>query len=139
MQNQPVAKNPVLIQLPTGLYLGLVCFNPLYENLRFVLEKKDFFEMEWPTLVVSQETGLFPMLLGLPYITIQRAQILWYTTHVPTELLKQYQAFLPLLGPEGLPQLEVETDSPEKAKNKKEGKTSKIIPLIPKKGSPHVK
>ncbi len=98
MQNQPIAKNPVLLQLPTGLYLGLVCYNPLYENLKFVLEKRDFFEMEWPALMVSQEKGFFPMLLGLPYITIQRCQILWYTTHIPSDILKQYQAFIPFLS-----------------------------------------
>ncbi len=99
MPDQPIAKHPTLIQLSTGLYLGLVCFNPYLENLKFVLEKKEFFEMEWPALIISQEKGLFPVLLGLPYITIQRAQILWYTSQVPSEILKHYQSFLPTFSP----------------------------------------
>ncbi len=128
MQDQPVAKNPVLIQLPTGLYLGLVCYNPLYENLKFVLEKRDFFEMEWPSLMVSQEKGLYPVLIGLPFITIQRSQILWYTTHIPAEILNQYQVFLPFLAGDAVPSPE-KTPSPKSKPPKKE----KIIPFPSKK------
>lgn len=133
MQNQPIARNPVLLQLPTGLYLGLVCYNPLYENLKFVLEKRDFFEMEWPALIISQEKGFFPVLLGLPYITIQRQQILWYTTHVPAEILNQYQAYLPFLSPkEAIPPTSATTpSSSEEVKQQR----SKIIPF-PQKGEP---
>lgn len=142
MQSQPVAKNPVLIQLPTGLYLGLVCYNPLYENLQFVLEKRDFFEMEWPALMISQERGLFPVLLGLPHITIQRAQILWYTTYIPAELLQQYQSFLPLMGGEAVPapkpSQEMEGTKVPTSKRKSKG-DDKVIPLHARKGSTHDK
>ncbi|MCS7150261.1 MAG: hypothetical protein RMI63_02940 [Caldimicrobium sp.] len=134
MQNQPISKNPVLLQLSTGLYLGLVCYNPIYENLQFVLEKRDFFEVEWPALMISQEKGLFPVLLGLPHITVQRSQVLWYTTHVPVEIMKQYQAYLPFFGPEGIPKLETEPKPEEKVKKRRD--SQKIIPLRPKKGSP---
>lgn len=140
-QNQPVAKNPVLIQLPTGLYLGLVCYNPLYENLKFVLEKRDFFEMEWPALMISQEKSLFPALLGLPFITIQRSQILWYTTHIPAELLNQYQSFLPFLsggavaGPEESSEKPIEKPAPARAKPRKKV-DEKIIPFPIKKDYP---
>jgi len=130
MENQPVAKNPVLLQLTTGLYLGLVCYNPFYENLKFVLEKRDFFEMEWPALMVSQEKSFFPVLLGLPYITIQRSQILWYTTHIPAEILKQYQSFLPFVGgKEAVP-------PPKSPITPKSSSTTspKIIPFPAKKG-----
>jgi hypothetical protein len=130
MQDQPVAKNPVLIQLPTGLHLGLVCYNPLYENLKFVLEKRDFFEMEWPSIMISQEKGLYPVLMGLPFITIQRSQILWYTTHIPAEILNQYQAFLPFLA-KG-PALSPEKAPPPKSKPPKREK-EKIIPFPIKK------
>ncbi|MFN3406934.1 MAG: hypothetical protein ACK40E_04310 [Caldimicrobium sp.] len=131
MQNQTIAKNPVLLQLPTGIYLGLVCYNPLYENLKFVLEKRDFFEMEWPALIISQEKGFFPILLGLPYITIQRQQILWYTTHIPAEILNQYQAFIPLLPQkEAIPPASAPPSSGGKELKPKE---PKIIPF-PQKG-----
>ncbi|MFN3921417.1 MAG: hypothetical protein ACK4K4_03350 [Caldimicrobium sp.] len=129
MENQPIVKNPVLIQLQTGLYLGLVCYNPLYENLKFVLEKREFFEMEWPAIMISQEKGFFPVLLGLPYITIQRSQILWYTTHIPAEILTQYQAYLPFVGgKEAVP-------SPMSSKPAKSTSSSshKIIPFPSKK------
>ncbi|PMP68943.1 MAG: hypothetical protein C0190_00785 [Thermodesulfobacterium geofontis] len=95
MNENPVAKKPVLFQTQTGLYLGLVCFNPVYETLKFVLEKREFFEVEWPALVSAEEKGLIPILLGLPYFTIQRSQIIWYTLQIPEGLLKYYQTFLP--------------------------------------------
>jgi hypothetical protein len=124
MQNQPVARQPVLMQLPSGLYLGLVCYNPQFENLKFVLEKREFFEMEWPALVITQEKGLLPFLLGIPYFTVQRAQIIWYTTHIPAELLNYYQSFIPILKEPGLPG---EAKPQPKAKAKKE--SDKIIPF----------
>jgi hypothetical protein len=132
MQNQPIARKPVLFQLPTGLYLGMVCYNPLYENLQFVLEKKEFFEVEWPALMISQEKGLFPVLIGLPHITVQRTQILWYATHIPAELLRQYQAFLPYpSGETVLPPKEDTTKSSSKVSPKKT--EEKIIPFPLKK------
>lgn len=97
MNESPIAKKPVLLQTQTGLYLGLVCFNPVYETLKFVLEKREFFEVEWPALVSIDEKGLVPILLGLPYFTIQRIQIIWYTLQIPEGLLKTYQTFLPHL------------------------------------------
>ncbi len=128
MQNQPVARKPVLFQLQTGLYLGLVCYNPLYENLQFVLEKKDFFEVEWPALMISQEKGLFPVLIGLPHITVQRAQILWYSTHIPAEILKQYQAFLPFTAGEAVPPPKQEVPKPSSKGSAKKSE-EKIIPF----------
>jgi len=95
MSQQKIVKNPVLFQLPTGLFLGLVCFNPVFETLKFVLEKKDFFDVEWPALVASEQKGLFPVLLGIPYFTVQRSQILWYTLEIPENLLNTYKAFVP--------------------------------------------
>jgi hypothetical protein len=128
MQNQPIAKQPVLMQLPSGLYLGLVCYNPQFENLKFVLEKREFFEMEWPALVITQEKGLFPFLLGIPYFTVQRSQIIWYTTHIPAELLNYYQSFIPILKDPSLPR---EAKPQPKDKAKKE--SDKIIPFPLKK------
>lgn len=136
MQAQPVAKNPVLFQLSTGLYLGLVCYNPFYESLQFVLEKRDFFEVEWPALMITQEKGLFPVLLGLPYITVQRSQLLWYTTHIPAELLKTYQAYLPLTG-EAVPPASTQTKNLKKKTSISKSsdiEESKVIPLHPRKG-----
>ncbi|WP_156955564.1 hypothetical protein [Thermodesulfobacterium hydrogeniphilum] len=95
MSEQPIAKKPVLFQTHTGLFIGLVCFNPLYETLKFVLEKREFFEVEWPALVSFEEKGLIPILLGLPYFTVQRLQIIWYTLQIPENLLKHYQSFIP--------------------------------------------
>jgi len=95
VRENPVAKKPVLLQTQTGLYIGLVCFNPVYETLKFVLEKKEFFEVEWPALVSVEEKGLIPILLGLPYFTVQRSQIIWYILQIPENLLKYYQSFLP--------------------------------------------
>jgi len=128
MQNQPIAKQPVLIQLSSGLYLGLVCYNPQFENLKFVLEKREFFEMEWPALVVPQEKGLLPYLIGIPYFTIQRTQIIWYTTHIPAELLNYYHSFVPILKEQSLPG---EAKTPPKTTSKKD--FEKIIPFPPRK------
>lgn len=95
MREQPVAKEIVLIQTTVGLMIGLVCFNPIYENIRFVLEKKEFFEIEWPALVNVRENGLVPILLGISYITIQRNQIIWYSLEVPEPLLTIYKRTIP--------------------------------------------
>jgi hypothetical protein len=95
VSEQPIAKKPVLFQTQTGLFIGMVCFNPVYETLKFVLEKREFFEVEWPALVSSDQKGLTPILLGLPYFTVQRSQIIWYTLQIPEMLLTQYQSFIP--------------------------------------------
>lgn len=95
MSAQPVTKKPVLFQTLTGLFIGLVCFNPVYESLKFVLEKKEFFEVEWPALVSFEEKGLIPILLGLPYFTVQRIQVIWYTLQIPEPLLNHYQTYIP--------------------------------------------
>lgn len=135
MSEQPIAKKPVLFQTLTGLFIGLVCFNPVYESLKFVLEKKEFFEVEWPALVSFEERGLIPVLLGLPYFTIQRSQIIWYTFQIPEPLLNQYQTYIPHVfqtTPLNIPQ-----EVPSKKMNK-EKKTSKIVPFPIKKDEPHV-
>ena len=137
MNEQPVAKKPVLLQTQTGLYIGLVCFNPVYETLKFVLEKREFFEEEWPALVSFEEKGLIPILLGLPYFTIQRSQIIWYTSQIPESLLKHYQAFIPHLFTNTLLQNKF---SPIKTpKPNIESKTKKIIPFPSKKDDTQTK
>ncbi len=145
-QKQPVARKPVLFQTVTGLYLGMVCFNPLYETLKFVLEKREFFEVEWPALVNFSQNGLFPILIGLPYFTIQRPQIVWYSTEIPEALLKHYQTLLPHLFTDGVLQKEqpsfsasefFKNSSSPKSREKK--KDNKIIPFPVKKDEPEVK
>ena len=125
---QPVAKKPVLFQLNTALYLGMVCFNPVYETLKFVLEKREFFEVEWPAIVTTTEQGLTPILIGIPYFTVQRPQILWYTLQIPDALLQQYQSYVPHL----FQNLVVQPDSPIKPNRiikKEENPEKKIIPF----------
>ncbi|RKX60412.1 MAG: hypothetical protein DRP29_02705 [Thermodesulfobacteriota bacterium] len=95
MADQPIVKKPVLFQTQSGLFLGLVCFNPVFESLKFVLEKKEFFDVEWPALVSIEQRGLIPLLLGFSYITVQRSQIIWYTLQIPESLLNHYKAYLP--------------------------------------------
>jgi len=97
MSQNPVTRKPVLFQLSTGLYIGLVCFNPVYETLKFVLEKREFFEVEWPALVTTHQQGLTPILIGIPYFTVQRTQLLWYTLQIPDSLLTQYHSYVPHL------------------------------------------
>lgn len=138
MSEQPITKKPVLFQTLTGLFIGLVCFNPLYETLKFVLEKKDFFEVEWPALVSFEEKGLIPILLGLPYFTIQRAQIIWYTLQIPEPLLNHYQTFIPHI----LKTTPLNTSLSETSlskEEKKEKKVSKIVPFPIKKNEPDSK
>ncbi len=123
-----MVKQPVLFQLPTGLFLGLVCFNPVFETLKFVLEKKDFFDVEWPALVASEQKGLFPVLLGIPYFTVQRSQILWYTLEIPENLLNTYKAFIPQSFSGGVLQ--------EQSKKEQKG-SGKIVPFPLRKEEGH--
>ena len=58
------------------------------------------------------------------YFTVQRSQIIWYTTHIPAELLNYYQSFIPILKEPGLPG---EAKPQPKVKAKKE--SDKIIPF----------
>ncbi len=129
---QPVAKKPVLFQTLTGLFIGLVCFNPVYESLKFVLEKREFFEVEWPALVSFEEKGLIPILLGLPYFTVQRIQVIWYTLHIPEPLLSHYQTYIPHVF-KSTP-LNTLLSSPSTEKKKKEN--SKIVPFPLSKNEP---
>jgi len=122
-----VAKKPVLFQLSTALYLGLVCFNPAYETLRFVLEKREFFEVEWPALVTSGKEGLMPILIGIPVFTVQRCQLLWYTLQVPESLLSQYKSYIPHIF-QNTP-LNPEPPKPTRLIKKGSSKTPKIIPF----------
>lgn len=95
MKDQPIAREIVLFQTTVGLFIGIVCFNPVYETIKFVLEKKEFFEVEWPALVNIKENGLVPILLGIPYITLQRNHVVWYTLEIPELLLTIYQRTVP--------------------------------------------
>lgn len=134
MNEQPIAKKPVLFQTLTGLFIGLVCFNPVYESLKFVLEKKDFFEVEWPALVSFEEKGLIPILLGLPHFTIQRSQVIWYTLQIPEPLLNNYQTYLPHIL-KTTPLNTSLSDSIKKEKKPKE--VPKIVPFPLKKNEPN--
>ncbi|QER42317.1 hypothetical protein F1847_06010 [Thermodesulfobacterium sp. TA1] len=96
MAEPNIDKQPVLFQLPTGLFLGVVCYNTFFESLQFVLEKKEFFEVEWPALVQFDKTGLYPILLGIPTITLQRVHIIWYTLDLPKTLFSLYQQAVPI-------------------------------------------
>ena len=94
--SRDVIKKPVLFQLPTGLFIGLVCFNPNFETINFVLEKKDFFDVEWPAIVGSNKgEGFYPILIGLSHFVVQRSQILWYTLDIPDAILNVYKSSLP--------------------------------------------
>ncbi len=95
MLEKATRKEPVLIQTTAGLFLGLVCFHHGFESLNFVLEKREFFDFEWPALVTADAGGLRPVLLGLEHIVVQRQNVIWYTTTVPENLLEQYRLRLP--------------------------------------------
>lgn len=138
MKENPIVKKPTLFQTNTGLYLGLVCFNPVYETLKFVMEKKEFFEVEWPALISIEERGLIPILLGLPYFIIQRSQIIWYTLQIPENLLKSYQSFLPHVFQNASLQMETESLKLSKQTNKTEP-DKKIIPFPFKKDDSQTK
>lgn len=132
-----MAKEIVLVQTTVGLIVGLVCFNPVYENIKFVLEKKEFFEIEWPALVNVRENGLVPILLGISYITLQRNQIVWYSLEVPEPLLTIYKRTIPHpinvfkhTLPDGSKLGEMSQQKQDKTEKKKE---EKIIPFPGKK------
>ncbi len=89
-------KEPVLLQTATGLMLGLVCYNHGMESLTFVLEKREFFDLEWPAVVAIDARGWHPIPLMIEHVVVQRANIVWYTTKVPEVLLQQYRENLPI-------------------------------------------
>jgi len=72
MLEKATRKELVLLQTTAGLYLGLVCFHHGFESLNFVLEKREFFDFEWPAFVAADSGGLRPVLLGLEHIVVQR-------------------------------------------------------------------
>ena len=89
-------KEPVLLQTATGLMLGLVCYNHGMESLAFVLEKREFFDLEWPAVVAIDANGWHPIPLMIEHIVVQRANVVWYTTNIPEILLQQYRERLPI-------------------------------------------
>ncbi len=124
MLEKATRKDPVLIQTTAGLFLGLVCFHHGFESLNFVLEKREFFDFEWPALVAVDTGGLRPVLLGLEHIVVQRRNVIWYTTAVPETLLEQYKLRLPRppQGPgEGPP------PAPRPSKGKGEGQEKVVV------------
>ncbi len=108
-------KEPVLLQTTTGLMLGLVCYNHGLESLTFVLEKREFFDLEWPAVVAIDASGWQAIPLMMEHVVVQRANVVWYTTKVPPNLLRQYQDRLPFKPepPEPTP-----PQSPRKQNNK---------------------
>ena len=96
MLHKATRKEPVLMQTATGLMLGLVCYHHGMESLAFVLEKREFFDVEWPALVALDTSGWHPIPLMIEHIVIQRANVVWYTTNIPEILLQQYQERLPI-------------------------------------------
>jgi len=123
MLEKATRKDPVLIQTTAGLFLGLVCFHHGFESLNFVLEKREFFDFEWPALVTVDAGGLRPVLLGLDHIVVQRRNVIWYSTSIPETLLEQYKLRLPRPpeGPESGP------SAPRKASEKKGEKPDKVV------------
>ncbi|WP_297056437.1 hypothetical protein [Thermosulfurimonas sp.] len=95
MLEKATRKEPVLLQTTAGLFLGLVCFHHGFESLNFVLEKREFFDFEWPALVTVDAGGLKPILLGLEHIVVQRQNVIWYSTSIPESLLEAYRLRLP--------------------------------------------
>ncbi len=89
-------KEPVLMQTATGLILGLVCYNHGMESLTFVLEKREFFDLEWPAIIAIDANGWHPIPLMIEHIVVQRANVVWYTTSIPEILLQQYRERLPI-------------------------------------------
>ncbi|QJA05900.1 hypothetical protein FVE67_03405 [Thermosulfurimonas marina] len=100
MLEKATRKQLVLLQTTSGLYLGLVCFHHGFESLNFVLEKREFFDFEWPAFVAADSGGLRPVLLGLEHIVVQRQNVVWYSTEVPESLALQYRRQLPQPPPE---------------------------------------
>jgi len=100
MLEKATRKEPVLIQTSAGLFLGLVCFHHGFESLSFVLEKREFFDFEWPALVTADAGGLRPIFLGLDHIVVQRQNVIWYSTSIPENLFNQYRIRLPQPPPE---------------------------------------
>ncbi len=121
MLEKATRKEPVLIQTPAGLFLGLVCFHHGFESLNFVLEKREFFDFEWPALVTADAGGLRPVFLGLEHIVVQRQNVIWYSTSVPEALLSQYRLRLPQ-PPKGPPE-----PSPPPKPSKEKAPEEKIV------------
>ncbi len=76
--------------------MGLVCYHHGMETLSFVLEKREFFDLEWPALVAIDAQGWHPIPLMLEHVVMQRTNIIWYTTAIPEPLIKQYRERLPI-------------------------------------------
>ena len=89
-------KEPVLMQTATGLILGLVCYHHGMESLTFVLEKREFFDLEWPAIIAIDAHGWHPIPLMIEHVVVQRANVVWYTTNIPEVLLQQYRERLPI-------------------------------------------
>ncbi len=114
-------KEPVLFQTATGLLMGLVCYHHGLETLSFVLEKREFFDLEWPALVAIDAQGWHPIPLMLEHVVVQRANVVWYTTNLPEMLLQQYRERLPIK-----PETPPEPPTPPRPK-KGEEKKEKIV------------
>ena len=122
MLEKATRKEPVLVQTTAGLFLGLVCFHHGFESLNFVLEKREFFDYEWPALVAMDAGGLKPILLGLDHIVVQRQNVIWYSTSIPEPLLQAYQLRLPQ-PPQGSPG----GISPSRPSREKKDKHEKVV------------
>ncbi|AEH44197.1 hypothetical protein Thein_0313 [Thermodesulfatator indicus DSM 15286] len=98
--------------------MGLVCYHHGMETLAFVLEKREFFDLEWPALVAIDAQGWHPIPLGIEYVVMQRANIIWYTTQIPEILVTQYRERLPI-KPDKPPEPPT-PEPPKPTRNKKE-------------------
>ncbi len=110
-------KAPVLFQTSNGLLMGLVCYHHGMETLAFVLEKREFFDVEWPALVAIDAQGWHPIPLMLEHIVMQRANVIWYTTALPEPLVQKYRERLPI-KPDTPPEPPTPPKEPPKSKEK---------------------
>ncbi len=122
MLEKATRKEPVLLQTTAGLFLGLVCFHHGFESLNFVLEKREFFDFEWPALVTVDAGGLKPILLGLEHIVVQRQNVIWYSTSIPESLLEAYRLRLPRP-----PQKPPEGPPPSRPTREKKDRPEKVV------------
>jgi len=111
----------VILSINKQLIIGYILYQSGMESAQFVIEKRDWFDLEMPYYLTNQG----PIKLPFSYITVQRSQIEYYTFEIPPQIEEFFSKI------EYLIEKKINKIKKSKIDNKKETKNKnlKIIPF----------
>ena len=83
------SKELVILCVNNTLFIGYIIYNSKLESFQYVIEKRDWFELEFPHYVTPKGLVKCPF----NFLTIQRSSVNYYTIDIPYQFREEFQKF----------------------------------------------